>query len=282
MGIEKVRAATLQRIASRRPANEQPTLRRKARVFAFFSLYFQRYFCRHMNALRLARWGEPTIPQGVGPVVLYTTHPAWWDAAVYILLADKHFSRFANFAPIDAEMLKKYAFFGRVGAYGVDVGSPRGAADFLAASAEILSRDDSVIWVAAQGRFADVRARPLELRPGVARLAELAPHAVFVPLAIEYAFWDQRGAEAFVAYGESMCGEDLAAMRREERRLHLEGGLTMIAERLSADVISRDPERFVTLLSGEAGVGGVFDLFKRFVALLCGERYDPAHGKRCS
>lgn len=280
--MEKTRAATLERIASRLPASERPTLRRKARVVAFFSRYFHRYFRRHMNALRLARWGEPVIPEDAGPVILYTTHPAWWDAAVYILLADKHFSRFANFAPIDAEMLKKYGFFGRMGAYGVDLESQRGGADFLAASADILSREDSAIWVAAQGRFMDVRDRPLDLRPGIARLAELAPHALFVPLAIEYAFWDQRGGEAFAAYGEAMRGEDLAAMERNARRLHLEERLTAIADRLSADVISRDPERFVSLLEGEAGVGGVFDLFKRLVALLRGERYDPSHGKRGS
>ncbi|TVR10795.1 MAG: glycerol acyltransferase [Salinarimonadaceae bacterium] len=269
-------------MAARLPAGERPTLRRKARVFGFFSRYFHRYFRRHMNALRLARWGEPVIPEGAGPIVLYTTHPAWWDAAVYILLADKHFANFANFAPIDAEMLKKYGFFGRMGAYGVDLESPRGAADFLAASADILAREDSAIWVAAQGRFMDVRARPLDLRPGIARLAELAPHAVFIPLAIEYAFWEQRGGEAFVAYGEPIRGEDLAAMEREDRRLHLENKLTAIADRLSADVISREPERFVSLLEGEAGVGGVFDLFKRLVAMLRGKRYDPAHGKRDS
>lgn len=282
MGKDRTRAATLERIAARLPASERPTLRRRARVVAFFTRYFHRYFRRHMNALRLARWGEPKLPEGAGPVVIYTTHPAWWDAAVYILLADKHFSNFANFAPIDAEMLKKYGFFGRMGAYGVDLESASGAAGFLAASADILARDDSAVWVAAQGRFMDARARPLDLRPGIARLAELAPHAVFVPLAIEYAFWDQRGGEAFAAYGEPIRGDDLLAMAREERRLHLENRLAAVADRLSADVIARDPERFVSLLEGEAGVGGAFDLFKRLVALWRGERYNPAHGKRGS
>ncbi len=279
---KKAGARLAQRIAARMPASERPTLRRKARVHRFFARYFRRYFRRHMNALRLARWGEPRIPPGAGPIVLYTTHPSWWDAAVFILLSDMHFPRHAGYAPIDSQMLKKYGFFGRIGGYGVDLDSVRGASGFLAASADILSRDDSAIWVAAQGRFVDPRQRPLDIRPGIARLAEIAPNALFLPVAIEYGFWDERGAEAFVAYGSAMRGEELLAMSRDARRDVLEERLTEIADRLSNDVIARDPERFVSLLDGKAGVGGVFDLWKRSLAFLRGERYDAAHGKRPS
>jgi 1-acyl-sn-glycerol-3-phosphate acyltransferase len=269
-----------ERIASRLPASERPTLRRNPRVFAFFSLYFARYFRRHMNALRIARWGEPQVKLGAGPVVLYATHPSWWDAAVFILLSSRHFPDRAGYAPIDAAMLQKYGFFGRIGGYGVDLDSVRGASNFLASSADILARNDSAIWVAAQGRFTDVRQRPLGLRPGIARLPEIAPNALFIPVAIEYGFWVERGAEAFAAYGPAIRGEDLLAMSREERRDHLEERLSVIADRLSEDVMSREPERFISLLEGKAGVGGVFDIWKRFKAMLRGERYDPAHGKR--
>ena len=269
-----------ERIAARLPASERPTLRRDPRVYAFFSRYFAYYFRRHMNALRVARWGEPLVEPGAGPIVLYATHPSWWDAAVFILLSSRHFPDHAGFAPIDAAMLQKYGFFGRIGGYGVDLDSVRGASNFLASSADILARNDSAIWVAAQGRFTDVRQRPLGLRPGIARLAEIAPNALFIPVAIEYGFWVERGAEAFAAYGPAIRGEELLAMSRDERRDHLEERLSVIADRLSEDVMSREPERFISLLEGKAGVGGVFDIWKRFKAMLRGERYDPAHGKR--
>ena len=54
--------------------------------------------------------------------------------------------------------------------FGVDLDSPRGAASFMAASRKILDRPGRVMWITAQGRFSDVRERPLGLRPGVARL----------------------------------------------------------------------------------------------------------------
>ncbi|KPQ09063.1 MAG: HemN C-terminal region [Saliniramus fredricksonii] len=280
MAADEPTRARLDRLAARLPEATRPTRRRKPRVVSFFTRHFDRYFRRHMNALRLAQWGAPPDLRDDAPVVLYTNHPAWWDAAIYVLLSEQHFGRRASYAPIDAEMLEKYGFFGRMGAYGVDLESRRGAQDFLAASADILAHDDAVIWVTAQGRFMDVRVRPLDLKPGIAHLVEIAPHAQYVPVALEYGFWEQRGGEAFVAYGEALCGADLAGMEREARLAYLQDALTRIADRLSEDVISRDPARFDVLIEGKAGVGGVFDFTKRILARLKGERYDPAHGRR--
>ena len=106
--------------------------------------YFGRYFVRHMNAWRVARWGEPALPAGAGPIVVYSNHPSWWDAA----------DLRARRRPVPARILRKlradrrrrccdhYGIFGRIGAFGVDLDSARGAAAFLAASADILSRPD--------------------------------------------------------------------------------------------------------------------------------------------
>lgn len=268
------------RLAARLPVAERPTARRDARWFGFFAAYFERYFRRHMNALRLARWGAPVVPPGAAPLVIYSNHPAWWDAAVYILAARHFFPDREAYAPIDAAMLAKYRFFSRIGAYGVDLESPRGAAAFLAASADILSRPDRAIFVAAQGRFRDTRARPLNLRAGIARLSELCPEAIFLPMAVEYGFWEERGGEAFLAFGAPRCGAALNELGREERRLLLERDLTGVLDRLSGDVVSREPDRFVSLLAGRAGVGGVYDLWRRLVAKASGRPYDPAHGRR--
>ncbi|MGJ3262064.1 MAG: lysophospholipid acyltransferase family protein [Salinarimonas sp.] len=274
--------AKARRLAARLPAAERPTTLRDPRRLGFFTAYFRRYFKKHMNALWVPHWGTPLLPGGAAPLVLYTNHPAWWDAATYILAGTTFFPDRQSYAPIDAEMLEAYGFMKRIGAYGIDLESPKGAAHFLAASADILSRDDAAIWLAAQGRFMDVRTRPIGLRAGVARLPEIAPHALFVPLAMEYQFWEQRGAEAFVAFGEAERGADLLALDREARRTHLEERLTGVLDRLSADVASRDPARFESLVSGAAGVGGVYGIWKRLVAAARGERYEAAHGRRAS
>jgi 1-acyl-sn-glycerol-3-phosphate acyltransferase len=241
--------------------------------------YFRRFFARHMNALRVAQWGIPVPPQR-GPVIVYSNHPAWWDAAVYILAADRFFPASESYAPIDAGMLKQYGIFGRIGAFGVDLNSPRGAAEFLAASAQILSRPDRALWITAQGRFGDVRERPLGLKPGVARLIDLAPDCTLVPLGIEYSFWAERGAEACIAFGTPIKGSDLLDMPRTERLHRLEDALTTTLDRLSADVRSRDPSRFRPVLSGRTGIGGIYDGWRRLAAALRGRSFDPSHEGR--
>jgi 1-acyl-sn-glycerol-3-phosphate acyltransferase len=242
---------------------------------------FRRYFTRHMNALRIASWGLPAGPAS-GPVIVYSNHPAWWDAVVYILAADRFFPSFEGYAPIDAAMLGQYGIFGRIGAFGIDLDSPRGAVDFLRSSAEILSAPNRALWITAQGRFGDVRERPLGLRPGVARLVELAPDCTILPLAIEYGFWLERGAEAFIAFGQPMRGGDLLNLARPARLGRLEAELTATLDHLSADVQSRDPARFRAVLEGRAGVGGLYDGWCRMTAALRGRRFDPSHEGRAS
>jgi 1-acyl-sn-glycerol-3-phosphate acyltransferase len=238
-------------------------------------LYFERFFRRHLNALRVAKWGFPET--ATGPLVVYSNHPAWWDAAVYVLLARHLFSRYECYAPIDAAMLEKYGFFARIGAFGLDLESRHGAAAFLRTGAAILARPERALWVTAQGRFADHRQRPLSLRAGVARLAESAPGATFLPLAIEYAFWTERGAEALAAFGPPLHGTELLALPRPARLARLEAGLAVTMDRLAADAMTREPERFRVLLEGKPGIGGVYDLWRHGRAMLRGRSFNPAH-----
>lgn len=242
---------------------------------------FRRYFTRHMNALRLAAWGQPIVPRK-GPLILYSNHPSWWDAVVYILAADRLFPAYESYAPIDAEMLKHYGVFGRIGAFGVDLHSRQGAADFLTSSAEILSSPDRALWVTAQGRFVDHRERPLGLKPGIARLVELSPDCTIVPFGIEYGFWLERGAEAFLAFGPPMRGSDLLDLSRADRLQRLDRELAAVLDRLGEDVKSRDPARFRILLEGRAGVGGLYDGWRRLTSALRGRIFDPSHEGRRS
>ena len=174
-------------------------------------------------------------------------------------------------------MLKRYGIFAKLGAFPVTLDSRRGGAEFLSASRAIMAQPDAVLWITAQGRFADARARPLALRPGVAHLAEVAPEALFVPLALDYAFWDERGPEAFCAFGEPIPGRDLARLPRAERLPFLEAALTRTLDALADEVIARDPGRFDALIEGRRGIGGLYDGWRRLTAWLAGKSFDPAH-----
>lgn len=258
-----------------RPIADPAPVSRPAR--RFLTAWFGSYLNRHLDALRVPLWSAPPATGHPGPIVVYCNHPSWWDPIVIVLLAARLFPDREPRAPFDARMLAKYPIFKKLGAFGIDLDSRRGAARFLDEARTILDSPRRMLWITAQGRFADARARPLGLRPGVAWLPEPAPDALFVPLALEYAFWTERGAAAFAAFGAGITGTELASLPRPERLARLEGDLTALLDRLSEDVISREPERFRALLVGRKGVGGVYDLWRRLAAWRTGRGFDPAH-----
>src|SRR5215207_9566423 len=168
---------------------ERALAQRSAWMFGFFAGVFRQAFKRDFHALRVSRSGPAPDPE-TPRLVLYANHPSWWDAVAFALLADTLFKGRAGFVPIDARMLRRYGFMARIGAFGVDLESPIGGAAFLATAQKLLDRPEGLLLVTAQGRFADVRERPVQLRPGLAHLVPLRLNATFVPLALDYVFWE--------------------------------------------------------------------------------------------
>ena len=174
--------------------------------------------------------------------------------------------------------LGKYGLFERMGVFGIALDSPRGAARFLSTSLHILSDPRSILWITAEGEFTDPRRRPIALRPGLAHLARRVPGAVIVPLAIEYTFWNESKPEALARFGPPI--ESGGSRSVAEWTAHLEAELTRTLDALGTESMQRDPALFRTLLRGRAGVGGIYDLWRRSRALARGQRFDPKHEDR--
>ena len=168
--------------------------------------------------------------------------------------------------------------FERMGVFGIALDTPRGAARFLSTSLRILSDPASILWITAEGEFADVRRRPLQLRPGIAHLARRVPGAVILPLAVEYPFWNESRPEALVRFGDPIESGPQRTVAGWTG--HLEAELTRTMDGLAAEAVQRDPRRFQTLLRGGGGVGGIYDLYRRSRAFAAGRRFDPRHESR--
>lgn len=254
-----------------------PTERRSARAFWAFGWYLRWYFYRRFHAVRMSRVGLPSAPAG-RPLIIYSNHPSWWDPALYMLLCTKLFPGRPGYGPMDNAALGKYGLFERMGVFGIDLGSPRGAARFLASSLRVLSDPMSILWITAEGHFTDPRQRPVRLRAGIAHLARRVPDAIILPLAIEYSFWNESRPEVLLRFGPPI--ETGRTRKVAEWTEHLETELTWTMDALTADSMRRDPALFQPLLRGAAGVGGIYDLYRRAQALAAGRRFDPTHGGR--
>jgi len=250
--------------------------RRSPGLVRFFGRVMERQMIRSFHRVRIARPGPPPLPAG-RPVVIYCNHPSWWDAAFAIVLATRLFPERRSYGPIDAHALARYRFMGRIGLFGVKPDSLAGAAAFLRIGGALLARPDTILWVTAEGRFTDPRARPVRLRPGLAVLLRQVPDALVLPLALEYPFWTERTPEALARFGPPVdLGQD-GDTAPDALHTRLERALEATMNALARDAIAKDPAVFNTLLSGTSGVGGIYGLWSRLRALAAGRRFDPDH-----
>ncbi len=253
--------------AGRIPKISQPLLR-------WFRWIVRQNFRAEFHAVRLH--GLDRVQGLSGPLMVYANHSGWWDPMVAFLLAGELMASRRHFAPMDAAALRKYKILTWLGVFPVEVSSARGAVGFLRTGEAIL-RDGGVLWVTPQGRFADVRERPLVFKPGMAALAARVPGCTVLPMAIEYVFWDERTPEALLLIGDPVhvtAGETTDAL--EER---LKRALETVMAGMQERAISRDAQQFEqVLLRGRVGVGGVYGMGKRARAWLTRTPYRPEHG----
>jgi 1-acyl-sn-glycerol-3-phosphate acyltransferase len=256
-----------------------PTISRP--LLHWFTWYSRRYLRRHFHSLRVARTGMP--PQATHlPLVIYANHAAWWDALVGLVLKAEFYKGRNGFAPIDAEALKQYRMFGRMGFFGVEQGTRRGAVQFLRTAEKILREPDSLLVVTPQGRFADVRERPLRFAAGLGHLAGRVERAMFVPMATEFVFWEERLPEILVHFGEpvEVSRQPGKAFTPECWTLLFEKKLESAQDALAAAAQRRDPQDFETVLRGGAGQGGIYDWWRALRARLQGEHFRREHGTK--
>ena len=246
-------------------------------MFRFFSRLFGRDFAAHFHAVRLL---GPPPRSDIGPLVIVANHPSWWDGALFIWMSAALLGGRRCFTPIEPHMLARYRFFGRMGAFAVQTGTFGGAATFLTVAERVLTRTEGAILINAEGHFADIRARPLEVAPGIAHLARRVPDATFVPLAIEYAFWDERRPNVLLHFGEPVSARSLVGRTVAEIAQSFGDGLTTAMDDLAAAAMTRDPRRFRTVLAGRVGINVFYDLWRRARATVKRQRFSPAHGDK--
>jgi 1-acyl-sn-glycerol-3-phosphate acyltransferase len=250
---------------------------RSQRVFDVFGVWLERYFQRKFTAVRLLRGSRPEADPAK-PLVVYANHPSWWDPLVFILLSARVAPQRKCFGPMDARMLEKYRFMKRLGVFGVEQDSRRGAAQFLLAARGLLADPANTLWLTPQGHFSDARARPVKFQPGLGHIARDS-EATFVPLAMELTFWNEPAPELLLAFGEPVVAQPRTASA-EDWTARFESSLSATLDRLAEASMTRDADRFETLVAGRSGVAPVYDTFRYLKALATGSKYRPAHGDR--
>jgi 1-acyl-sn-glycerol-3-phosphate acyltransferase len=243
----------------------------------WFYRYAAFYLSRNFHTFSLLRTGQPDLVKG-WPLLVCLNHPSWWDPLTAFYLSRRFYADRRQYAPIAATGLTKYRFFSRLGFFGIDLNTYTGASTFLKIGQAALSQPDGALWITPQGRFRDVRERPVSIESGIGHLAHLSPRFAMLPLALEYAFWNERFPEAFACFGRPLMVENGRAKSPDEWTRTFASALESTQEKLSEAVKPRDSRVFEPLIEGKAGVGGAYDLWRSTKARIRGRKFDPEHG----
>jgi 1-acyl-sn-glycerol-3-phosphate acyltransferase len=253
-----------------------PLPRRSARFFRGFRKYARRYVRKHFHAMRIDAAGAPP-PLPDGPLIVAMNHPSWWDPMTAVVLSGLFPDSRTHYAPMDAEGVAQYRVLEWLGIFGIEMRTTRGSLMFLRKCAAVLARPESVLWITAQGRFVDVRDRPTRFKDGLGLLLHRSAGVSVLPLAIEYPFWNDRLPELLVRFGPIIRVDDGAADSATGWTRRIESALETLQDQLAETARSRDASAFDVLIGGTAGVGGLYDASRRFLAPLRGRRFVADH-----
>ncbi len=246
-----------------------PTSRAVLTLFSKYALY---RLWRNFQGFHLLHHERTEGLAGL-PLLIYLNHPSWWDPLVGIFLSQYLFARRRQYGPIATEGLNKYKFFEKLGFFGIDPGTRAGAARFLRIGQAVLKLPDGLLWVTAQGQFSDSRVRPPVLQPGIAHLTHRISDIVVLPIALEYAYWDQRKPEAFAAFGEPMFVRNGGDHSAEEWRGAFADALADTQDDLAVQVKRRSRAPFHSVFHRQStgpNTGGIYDLWRTFIL-----RFEP-------
>lgn len=223
-------------------------------LFRQFAHYTEWYLRRHFRQILVHRESFSPIPHDQ-PLICLLNHPCWWDPLIGILLARRYFSERLHFAAMNDAALQSYGIFQRLGFFGVEQKTAHGAVNFLRMTEAILKVPSATLWITPQGRFADVRERPIHLHSGVSHVTSRLDRGIVLPIALEYFFAEERLPFVAVEFGELMQVSDHIGDTPEAWNLQLTRSMQQVQERLAARIISRDRTAFEVLLDGKSGMG---------------------------
>lgn len=216
-----------------------------------------------------------SIASSNSSLIVYANHIGWWDPIVAMLMRKKYMPDRVFYAPIDAKALEAYAVFRQLGFYGLKLDTFAGASEFLKTSRALLADPKSSVWITPEGDFCDCRDQDRPFMPGLAHLAATTSNTIFVPLAIEYPFWQEPKPMIATRFGEPLsfapgvskahCGTKIFESMRETQR------------QLAQSVMRRNFSEFEFVVAPKSQRLGLYDNLRAWKAWFQGRSFDPSH-----
>ncbi len=167
-----------------------------------FHLYIMNLLKRSFHAFHLAGTVPEVIPDA--PILVLPNHSTWWDGFFVYYLNSQLFQR-PMYLMMLASQLKKYHFFSRVGAYGIDSNHISSLRESLTYTIELMQQKSPkppLICIFPQGELLPWGKRPLNFKPGIEWIIKKYGKSInLVPLAMRIEFCGEQKPEVFFRFG---------------------------------------------------------------------------------
>ena len=137
------------------------------------------------------------------PVIMFAPHSNWWDGIVGYHITHRILKKEIR---LMVEELNRFPLLRRSGAFSVNKKSPQASMDALRYSIEQVGDLNNILYIFPQGIIKPPNARPIELRSGLAYIAEKAAQKYgkvgLMPVAVNYFFLRDNRPEVLIEMGE--------------------------------------------------------------------------------
>ncbi|WP_458121072.1 lysophospholipid acyltransferase family protein [Paenibacillus sp. Z6-24] len=221
------------------------------------SLWFDRMFIRYNEWYLLRRSfhsftlsGELDLVPADQPALYIMNHSSWWDGLL-IYHAFRHTSAADHYVMMEERQLNRYAFFGKLGAFSIDKGSPGDIRQSLRYAAGLLEQGKRV-WMFPQGEIRHLEMQPLTFRPGIGLLLRQTAGSVpVIPVTLYYGLYQHARLQASLQVGAPVY-QDWSRLSSRD-----------CASRLEAIITSQLDDQRNRLLIADGEQPGAKDLIRR-------------------
>ncbi len=229
-----------------------------------FEIVFAPWQRLHLAGIHVRASWRATLPED-RPLLLVANHVSWWDGFILRAVQRRVRRDAVLLIVVDERVLERHAFFRRLGAVGVERGSPRSVRALLRTIQDWRARHGArlVVVLFPQGRIWPSSRRPLGFARGVEAIVRVLGPVAIVPVAIHVEPLTSISPHAFASIGEPIvheARESIPAVAEIERRvecelerlrcfLEREGENAAVAWLRNAPILMRGAPRLVDLRS---------------------------------
>jgi hypothetical protein len=219
-----------------------------------FRHYLKFLFHRHFSAFHLLDRMPETDAQL--PLLLLPNHSTWWDGFFVFYFNQYFFTRRLYLMMLERQ-LRKYPFFKRVGAYGIEPDSPSAIRQSLRYSADVLNRQNSgknMLCIFPQGELLPWHTRPLVFKKGIDIIIRQSEKPFTVlPLAMRVELLEEQRPEVFF-----LCGQPLVSDADSfPGSLFFTDQLTQLLQKTEQRIVNREAGKII--FSGKISIHHRFE-----------------------